>query len=253
VALLLEDILPEPIRLRDGGRVLDVGTGVGNSAFAIARLARDARLAVEVLAIDNEEHRRASFEREASRAGVGDRVRFVCADGAKVPEALGQFDWIVCVGCASQLIFERPSFERGRPARALWQSAPRLFVTLACRRMVRAWRRQLVPGGRVVVVDLDRDAPGDDHARTVQMHESEKWPLLSAELLREVLEDEGFRDARVRRTSTRLGVSREEAIRLLGLEGPPQREHAGALWPLVPSKADGDFSFSRYALMATRD
>jgi protein-L-isoaspartate O-methyltransferase len=253
VALLLEDILPEPIRLRDGDRVLDLGTGVGNSAFAIARLARESRLDVEVVAMDIEEHRRASFEQEASRLGAADRVRFVCADGAKVPEALGQFDWILCVGCASQFIFARRHLKRERPVRALWQSAPSLFVTLACRRMARSWHRHLAPGGQVVVVELDRDVPGDDHARMVQMHESEKWALLSAELLKEALEDESFRDARIRRTSTRLEVSREEAIRLLGLEGPPQRQHAGPYWPRVPSKPDGEFSFSRYALMAKRD
>ena len=78
------------LRLADGQRILDIGSGWGGLALYLARLAE-----VEILGVTlSEEQHKVSVARAAA-CGLSDRVQFQLRDYRKVT---GQFDRIVSVG-----------------------------------------------------------------------------------------------------------------------------------------------------------
>ncbi|HEX2072176.1 MAG TPA: methyltransferase domain-containing protein [Geodermatophilus sp.] len=139
--LATEDLptLPEvDAALRAGGRVADIGCGMGWSSIGIARGYPEAR----VDGYDVDEPSVEQARRNAQEAGVADRVRFRTADAAAVDEP-GGYDLVTAFECVHDL-------------------ADPVGVLTAMRRMVR-------PGGTVLVVD-ERvaetfTAPGDDVER----------------------------------------------------------------------------------------
>ncbi len=82
--LRLAKTMPEP-------RVLDVGTGSGNLALAVARHHRTAR----VTAIDVSAEALAVAQRNAAKHGVGDRVRFLQGDVFGPLATDDRFDFVV--------------------------------------------------------------------------------------------------------------------------------------------------------------
>jgi SAM-dependent methyltransferase len=120
--------------LRVGGRVADVGCGMGWSSIGIARAYPEAR----VDGFDIDEPSVGQARRNAEEAGVADRVRFTTVDAAAGGEPSG-YDLVTAFECVHDL-------------------ADPVVVLAAMRRMVR-------PGGTVLVVDervAERfTAPGD--------------------------------------------------------------------------------------------
>jgi SAM-dependent methyltransferase len=120
--------------LRAGGRVADVGCGMGWSAIGIARAYPQAR----VDGYDIDEPSVEQARRNAEEAGVADRVRFTTVDAAAAGEQ-GGYDLVTAFECVHDL-------------------PDPVGVLGAMRRMVR-------PGGTVLVVDekvAERfTAPGD--------------------------------------------------------------------------------------------
>jgi ubiquinone/menaquinone biosynthesis C-methylase UbiE len=120
--------------LRAGGRVADVGCGMGWSAIGIARAYPQAR----VDGYDVDEPSVEQARRNAEEAGVADRVRVTTVDTAAAEEQ-GSYDLVTAFECVHDL-------------------ADPVAVLAAMRRMVR-------PGGTVLVVDervAERfTAPGD--------------------------------------------------------------------------------------------
>ena len=120
--------------LRAGGRVADVGCGMGWSAIGIARAHPQAR----VDGYDSDGPSVEQARRNAEEAGVADRVRFTAVDAAAAEEQ-GSYDLVTAFECVHDL-------------------ADPVAVLAAMRRMVR-------PGGTVLVVDervAERfTAPGD--------------------------------------------------------------------------------------------
>ena len=120
--------------LRAGGRVADVGCGMGWSSIGIARAYPQAR----VDGFDVDEPSVEQARRNAEAAGVADRVRFTTVDAAAAGEPAG-YDLVTAFECVHDL-------------------ADPVGVLAGMRRMVR-------PGGTVLVVDekvAERfTAPGD--------------------------------------------------------------------------------------------
>ncbi|MBM7806708.1 2-polyprenyl-3-methyl-5-hydroxy-6-metoxy-1,4-benzoquinol methylase [Geodermatophilus bullaregiensis] len=138
---LAEDLRALPdvdAALGDGGRVADVGCGMGWSSIGIARAFPGAH--VDGLDVDEPSVEQA--RRNAEQAGVADRVRFRTVDAAAVGER-GSYDLVTAFECVHDL-------------------ADPVAVLAAMRAMVR-------PGGTVLVVDEnvaeEFTAPGDDVER----------------------------------------------------------------------------------------
>ncbi|GEM_PF-3065544 len=76
-----------------GARVLDLGTGRGEDALALA-----ARGAAQVIGVDLREDRLAAAERRRRALGLAG-VSFLCRDARRIDEAeLGRFDLCLCAG-----------------------------------------------------------------------------------------------------------------------------------------------------------
>jgi ubiquinone/menaquinone biosynthesis C-methylase UbiE len=110
--------------LRDGARVLDVGTGPGRVPLAIAR----ARPGLAVEGLDQSPEMIDQARRNAAEAGLADRVRFTVGDVAELPYGDASFDLIVST--MSQHHWPDPAAGLGE------------------------LRRVLRPGGRIWIDDL---------------------------------------------------------------------------------------------------
>ncbi|MBW2535497.1 MAG: methyltransferase domain-containing protein [Deltaproteobacteria bacterium] len=137
-------------------RVLDVGTGPGNSASAMALSQPD----VEVVGVDVAERMLARARRAVARAGVSDRCALIRADAARLPFADASFKGITAHSVL-YLVDDRDGFlsevrrllaPGGRAVfmepRAGWQgrallaalSNPRFFASMAGWRVMSAWK-----------------------------------------------------------------------------------------------------------------
>jgi SAM-dependent methyltransferase len=125
--------------LRAGGRVADVGCGMGWSSIGIARAYPQAR----VDGLDVDAPSVAAARRNADEAGVADRVGFQVADVGRLGETAGRYDVVTAFECVHDL-------------------ADPVAVLGAMRGMV-------APGGTVLVVDErvaeEFTAPGDEVER----------------------------------------------------------------------------------------
>jgi ubiquinone/menaquinone biosynthesis C-methylase UbiE len=110
----------EAAALSGGERVVDVGTGTGHTALALAPYAS------EVVAVDITLPMLAEARRLADSRGVAN-VRFIQADASRLPLPSGHFDLVAC------------------------RQAAHHFAHIA--EAVGEWARILKTGGRVVLVD----------------------------------------------------------------------------------------------------
>jgi release factor glutamine methyltransferase len=129
-----------------GGRVVDVGTGSGCIAVAIAATRPDAA----VVAVDRSRAALAVARRNARRHGVGDRVAFVAGD---LLTALSPRRPVDVVVSNPPYVPDRsadvsPDVARHEPASALYAGPDGLD---AVRRLVAEAAPMLRPGGRLVV------------------------------------------------------------------------------------------------------
>jgi demethylmenaquinone methyltransferase/2-methoxy-6-polyprenyl-1,4-benzoquinol methylase len=172
-----------------GGAALDVGTGTGEIAFALAEAAPGATVTgVDFCAPMIE------AARTKAQARTGDRPAFVVGDALNLPFADGSFDAVTS------------AFTMRNVA-----DIDRAFAEM---------HRVLKPGGRVVCLEMShaRSAPvsagfnlyfyrlapllgaalsGDRDAYTYLPHSLERFP--DAPLLAQIMEAAGFRDVRFRR------------------------------------------------------
>lgn len=118
---------------RPGAQLLDVGCGGGWSSIALAR----AYPSAVVTGVDIDAPSVEAATANAARAGLGDRVRFLCQDASALPEAT--YDAAFAFECVHDM--------------------PRPVEVLS------AVRRSLVAGGSMIVMDeavADEFAPGGD-------------------------------------------------------------------------------------------
>ncbi len=102
----LIDRLAHSARLAPGNRVLDVGCGMGGSSIELAR-----RYRCQVTGLTLSPLQRFWATVSAAFQGVGDRVRFRCADAEKVRIPGNSFDVVWNVECSEHL-FDKPAFFR---------------------------------------------------------------------------------------------------------------------------------------------
>jgi SAM-dependent methyltransferase len=243
VPILFRGDLPRAIDLRDGMRVLEVGTGDGETAVEVAGWFRGEGKRAEVIAVDLHDSRREQVARRCATAGDPDLVRFVRADATRLPP-IGPFDMVFCVKCLSQILFELAPRVSPEPAR------------LACTRLLSHWGSLMAPGGTLVVLDLDRGAPGDAYARGAAMLEARTWPHLPVPVLRTALLEAAFDGVEVRTTPLARYGKRVDVPRWLGGGLPPEEKKPRPIpaspWPLPVVSAEGDVAFSLFVLQARR-
>jgi arsenite methyltransferase len=90
-SLALTERLGTLLDLKPGQRVLDVATGRGASAIALAQ-----RFGCTVVGVDYAATTVAEANRLAMEAGLADRVRFEQGDAEQLPFADGTFDTLIC-------------------------------------------------------------------------------------------------------------------------------------------------------------
>ncbi len=128
---LLNDASLNAMNIRPGENILDVGSGLGQLARAMAEATAPGG---RVLGIERDPAQIAEAKRQAGEAGVKDRVEFRDGDATALPltdEEWGSFDLV-----HSRFLLEHVS-------------EPQAVVTA----MVRALR----PGGRIILEDDDHD------------------------------------------------------------------------------------------------
>lgn len=106
-------------------QVLDVACGTGDSTIAVARAAGEGSL---VTGVDISEGMMALVSAKAEKAGVGDRIRLLMADGENLPFEDGSFDRVTCA-------FGIRNFEHKELG-------------------LKEFFRVLKPGGKVVILEL---------------------------------------------------------------------------------------------------
>lgn len=248
--LLFRRDLAVPIPLRDGMRVLEIGTGNGETAADVALWFREAGQRAEIVGIDRDPCNREKFERTATSAGVGAMTRFVVANAHCLPP-LGFFDMVLCVGCFSQIVFVDVPELSVAPTNAPQASQSLELVQSVCGRLLDHWRASLAPAGAIVIFDFERDASDDAHARGLALFEDTKWPLVGLSLLRVALANAGFDDIHARTKPILTCAGREEALRSLGPE--PKKPAMPALprsW--APASRQGPHALSVFVAQARR-
>ncbi|HEV2782256.1 MAG TPA: methyltransferase domain-containing protein [Actinophytocola sp.] len=159
----LTDLLIERSELGGGGRVLDIGCGLGVPALRLAE-----KTPAEVVGVSNNQSQIDEANQRAVAKGLHDRVRFDYADALDLPFPDGGFDvvWIF----EALMHMDRP-------------------------RALREARRVLRPGGRIVITDQLQLGPmTDENARLVReqldlMHAS---PLLFEDGYRALVRESGL-------------------------------------------------------------
>lgn len=159
----LTDLIIEKSELGNGGRLLDIGCGVGLPAFRLA-----AASPAEIVGISNNQEQIDDANQRSADRGLTDRVRFQYADAANLPFPDASFDVV--------WIFES-------------------LMHMDRLRVLRESLRVLRPGGRIVVTDQLQLAPmSEENAKLVQdhldaMHAS---PLLYADAYRALVRESGL-------------------------------------------------------------
>jgi ubiquinone/menaquinone biosynthesis C-methylase UbiE len=117
-----------------GEQVLEIGTGTGECALAMARSVGETG---KVYGVDLSPGMLAVAGRKLKAAGLGERVQLECADAIRLPYAPESFDVLFCSFTLE--LFDTPEIPR---------------VLEECRRVLR-------PGGRLCITSLDKTArPG---------------------------------------------------------------------------------------------
>ncbi|MBB4702442.1 methyltransferase domain-containing protein [Sphaerisporangium siamense] len=135
--------------LENGGRVLDVGCGIGLSAFQLA-----GATPAEIVGISNNQAQIDEANRRSRAQGLADRVTFEYADVYDLPYPEGSFD-------------------------VVWVFDALLHMDRL--RTLRELRRVLRPGGRVVVTDKLQTgpmSPEDERAVSEFMTDLQASPIL---------------------------------------------------------------------------
>jgi ubiquinone/menaquinone biosynthesis C-methylase UbiE len=198
---------------RPADRVLDVATGTGNTALALAPYV-DHVTGLDLTAEMLDEARKVATAR-----GV-ENVEWVLGDAEEVPFKEGSFDlWIS-------------------------RAAPHHFHHLA--RSLEEARRVLKPGGRVVVIDSSGPKEARDHLHQVELlRDPSHVRMLTLDEWIESLEAAGFQveDARLRQLDwdfepwvTRIGVPAEKVEELAALV---EAATGAAREQLRPERRDG--------------
>ncbi|WP_052852545.1 SAM-dependent methyltransferase [Streptomyces avicenniae] len=139
--LMIEKLRPAP-----GGRVLDVGCGMGTPAL---RLANATGGEVTGITVSHEQVKRAGAR--AAAAGLDDRVSFRWADAAALP-------------------FEDDAFDAVWALESIIHMPDRVQVLREVARVIR-------PGGRVVLTDFFERAPVPEHKRPAVEKFYENWVM----------------------------------------------------------------------------
>ncbi len=84
------DLIAERLRLRDGGRLLDVGSGQGWPGLHLAKVRR-----CSVVLTDLPEEGLRTARRRAAAEGIGERATAVVASARRLPFAHESFDAVV--------------------------------------------------------------------------------------------------------------------------------------------------------------
>lgn len=137
--LMIEKLQPIP-----GGRVLDVGCGMGTPAIRLANASGNEVVGVTV---SHEQVKRAGLR--AAAAGLDDKVSFRYADAAALP-------------------FEAASFDSAWALESIIHMPDRATV-------LREMARVLRPGGRLVLTDFFERAPIPDHKRRAVESFYQNW------------------------------------------------------------------------------
>jgi SAM-dependent methyltransferase len=228
----IASLLPAPLPLRDGVRVLEIGTGDGTTILQVAQRGAELGIRGRYFGVDRDQIRAAPFAAAAAAAGVAGTTRFACFNAYRIGLELGQFDVLLCFDCLSQFAFQE--LPAGVDTDAVERRLAELFAH---------WRTLLTPGGMLVIADTDRDVPGDAAARAVMLFEQERWPLLPAGVVDARLRAAGF-DSLVTRSSLRQRAnSREEIERSMGAgrhRSLPRGDFPPSPYPArVPEIVDG--------------
>ncbi|OON71492.1 methyltransferase domain-containing protein [Streptomyces tsukubensis] len=178
----LTDLMISGLAPRAGGRVLDIGCGIGNPALRLVG-ARD----VNVVGITVSHVQVAQAEERAAQAGLSDRATFQFADAMDMPFPDASFDgaW------ALESMLHMP--DRGK-------------VLAEAARVIR-------PGGRLAIADIIERGPVSPEGRVVLDHICETYKVRSLGTMdeyRETLSANGFVDVEIRDISD--NVSRTGAI-----------------------------------------
>lgn len=124
----LTDRLGRILNLEPDARVLDVASGRGDGAMALA-----ARFGCRVVGLDYGQRNVDAATNEARARGLIERVAFYCGDAEKLPFANETFDAVICE-CALCTFPDKPA-------------------------AASEFARVLKPGGRVGISDLTRSGP----------------------------------------------------------------------------------------------
>ncbi|GAA3795919.1 27-O-demethylrifamycin SV methyltransferase [Sphaerisporangium flaviroseum] len=159
----MTDLLIEKSELGQGGRVLDIGCGIGTSAFRLAEATP-----AEIVGISNNQAQIDEANRRAAEKGVADRVSFAYADALDLPYADDSFDvvWV-------------------------FESLMHMNRLLTLREIGRVLR----PGGRVVLTDQLRTGPmseEDDRSVRSFMEQMQASPLLDLDGYRALVAESGL-------------------------------------------------------------
>jgi ubiquinone/menaquinone biosynthesis C-methylase UbiE len=172
----LTDLLVDRSGLFDGGRVLDVGCGIGLPAFRLAELTP-----AEIVGISNNQPQIDEANRRAVGRGLADRVTFQHADAHDLP-------------------FPDDSFD------VVW--AFEVMLHLDRKRAFQEILRVLRPGGRLVVTDQLQTGPFSEQDQPVIdqfLAALSAPPLLDAGQYRDLLTECGLEVVELRDVSAETG------------------------------------------------